>query len=89
MSAAMIVIVHTTSMTLSYQHYSLICYFRCTRDIISYSQYRKMSDTTRSNNYTSEASRMLEQALEQMDGIIQGAKYELPQYFETFSLQVG
>ena len=31
---------------------------------------------------------MLEQALEQMDGIIQGAKYELPQYFETFSLQV-
>ena len=32
---------------------------------------------------------MLEQALEQMDGIIQGAKYELPQYFETFSLQVG
>ena len=48
-----------------------------------------MSDTTRSNNYTSEASRMLEQALEQMDGIIQGAKYELPQYFETFSIQVG
>ena len=47
-----------------------------------------MSDATRSNNYTSEASRMLEQALEQMDGIIQGAKYELPQYFETFSLQV-
>ena len=46
-----------------------------------------MSDTTRSNNYTSEASRMLEQALEQMDGIIQGAKYELPQYFETFSIQ--
>lgn len=32
---------------------------------------------------------MLEQALEQMDGIIQGAKYELPQYFETFSIQVG
>ena len=47
-----------------------------------------MSETNRSNNYTSEASRMLEQALEQMDGIIQGAKYELPQYFETFSLQV-
>ena len=89
----MITILHTTSMTLSYQHYihyiPLICFFRCTRDITSYSQYRKMSDTTRSNNYTSEASRMLEQALEQMDGIIQGAKYELPQYFETFSLQVG
>ena len=51
---------------------------------------RKMSETSsnRANNYTSEASRMLEQALEQMDGIIQGAKYELPQYFETFSLQV-
>ena len=49
-----------------------------------------MSETSsnRANNYTSEASRMLEQALEQMDGIIQGAKYELPQYFETFSLQV-
>lgn len=46
-----------------------------------------MSETNRSNNYTSEASRMLEQALEQMDGIIQGAKYELPQYFETFSIQ--
>ena len=49
-----------------------------------------MSETSsnRANNYTSEASRMLEQALEQMDGIIRGAKYELPQYFETFSLQV-
>ena len=50
-----------------------------------------MSETSssRANNYTSEASRMLEQALEQMDGIIQGAKYELPQYFETFSIQVS
>ena len=35
----------------------------------------------------SEASRMLEAALEQMDGIIQGAKFDLPQ-FENFSLQV-
>lgn len=30
---------------------------------------------------------MLEAALEQMDGIIQGAKYELPQYFDSFSIQ--
>lgn len=36
----------------------------------------------------SEASRMLEAALEQMDGIIQGAKYDLPQ-FDNFNLQVG
>ena len=35
----------------------------------------------------SEASRMLEAALQQMDGIIQGAKFELPQ-FDNFSLQV-
>ena len=35
----------------------------------------------------SEASRMLEAALEQMDGIIQGAKYDLPQ-FDNFSIQV-
>ena len=35
----------------------------------------------------SEASRMLEAALEQMDGIIQGAKYELPQ-FDNFNIQV-
>ena len=49
----------------------------------------KMSDSTRpNNNYTSEASRMLEAALEQMDGIIQGAKYELPNYFDNFSIQV-
>jgi len=34
----------------------------------------------------SEASRMLEAALEQMDGIIQGAKYELPQ-FDNFNIQ--
>jgi len=34
----------------------------------------------------SEASRMLEAALQQMDGIIQGAKFELPQ-FDNFSLQ--
>ena len=48
-----------------------------------------MSDSTRpNNNYTSEASRMLEAALEQMDGIIQGAKYELPNYFDNFSIQV-
>jgi hypothetical protein len=38
--------------------------------------------------FPSEASRMLEAALEQMDGIIQGAKYELPQQFDSFSLQV-
>ena len=31
---------------------------------------------------------MLEAALEQMDGIIQGAKYELPNYFDNFSIQV-
>jgi len=30
---------------------------------------------------------MLEAALEQMDGIIQGAKYELPQYFDSFTIQ--
>ena len=36
----------------------------------------------------SEASRMLEAALEQMDGIIQGAKFELPQ-FENCSLYVS
>ena len=49
-----------------------------------------MSEAGRpSNNYTSEASRMLEAALEQMDGIIQGAKYELPNYFDSFSIQVG
>ena len=30
---------------------------------------------------------MLEAALEQMDGIIQGAKYELPQ-FDNFNIQV-
>ena len=35
----------------------------------------------------SEASRMLEAALEQMDGIIQGAKYDLP-HFDNFSIQV-
>ena len=29
---------------------------------------------------TSEASRLLEAALEQMDGIIQGARFELPTY---------
>ena len=40
------------------------------------------------NNYTSEASRMLEAALEQMDGIIQGAKYDMPSYFDNFSIQV-
>jgi len=34
----------------------------------------------------SEASRMLEAALEQMDGIIQGAKYDLP-HFDNFSIQ--
>ena len=50
----------------------------------------EMSEAGRpSNNYTSEASRMLEAALEQMDGIIQGAKYELPNYFDSFSIQVG
>ena len=38
--------------------------------------------------FPSEASRMLEAALEQMDGIIQGAKYELPHYFDNFSIQV-
>ena len=49
-----------------------------------------MSEGSRPNaNYTSEASRMLEAALEQMDGIIQGAKYELPTYFDNFSIQVG
>ncbi len=37
---------------------------------------------------TSEASRMLEAALEQMDGIIQGARYDLPQ-FDNFSIQVN
>ena len=48
-----------------------------------------MSEGSRPNaNYTSEASRMLEAALEQMDGIIQGAKYELPTYFDNFSIQV-
>ena len=48
-----------------------------------------MSEGSRpNNNYTSEASRMLEAALEQMDGIIQGAKYELPNYFDNFSIQV-
>ena len=47
-------------------------------------------NNTRSNiNYTSEASRMLEAALEQMDGIIQGAKYDLPNYFDNFSIQVS
>jgi len=30
---------------------------------------------------------MLEAALEQMDGIIQGAKYDLPNYFDNFSIQ--
>lgn len=30
---------------------------------------------------------MLEAALEQMDGIIQGAKYELPQQFDNFTIQ--
>jgi predicted Zn-dependent protease with MMP-like domain len=39
--------------------------------------------------FPSEASRMLEAALEQMDGIIQGAKYELPQQFDSFTIQVG
>jgi hypothetical protein len=39
--------------------------------------------------FPSEASRMLEAALEQMDGIIQGAKYELPQQFDSFSIQVS
>ena len=39
-------------------------------------------------HFPSEASRMLEAALEQMDGIIQGAKYELPNYFDSFSIQV-
>ena len=39
--------------------------------------------------FPSEASRMLEAALEQMDGIIQGAKYELPHYFDNFSIQVS
>lgn len=29
---------------------------------------------------TSEASKLLEAALEQMDGIIQGARFELPTY---------
>lgn len=49
-----------------------------------------MSEGSRpNNNYTSEASRMLEAALEQMDGIIQGAKYELPNYFDNFSIQVA
>ena len=47
-----------------------------------------MSEANRANHFPSEASRMLEAALEQMDGIIQGAKYELPQYFDTFSIQV-
>ena len=51
---------------------------------------KKMSENNpRSNmNYTSEASRMLEAALEQMDGIIQGAKYDLPNYFDNISIQV-
>ena len=31
---------------------------------------------------------MLEAALEQMDGIIQGAKYDMPSYFDNFSIQV-
>lgn len=46
------------------------------------------------NTTPSEASRMLEAALEQMDGIIQGAKYEmegakfeLPNYFDTFNIE--
>ena len=39
--------------------------------------------------FPSEASRMLEAALEQMDGIIQGAKYELPHYFDNFSIQAS
>ena len=30
----------------------------------------------------SEASKLLEAALEQMDGIIQGAKFEMPAYFD-------
>ena len=47
-----------------------------------------MSEANRANHFPSEASRMLEAALEQMDGIIQGAKYELPQYFDSFSIQV-
>ena len=45
-------------------------------------------DGSRGPGMTSEASRMLEAALEQMDGIIQGARYELPQ-FENFSIQVN
>ena len=47
-----------------------------------------MSESNRGNHFPSEASRMLEAALEQMDGIIQGAKYELPQYFDSFTIQV-
>ena len=48
-----------------------------------------MSESNKApHNYTSEASRMLEAALEQMDGIIQGAKYDLPNYFDNFSIQV-
>jgi hypothetical protein len=31
---------------------------------------------------------MLEAALEQMDGIIQGAKYELPHQFDNIAIQV-
>jgi hypothetical protein len=38
--------------------------------------------------FPSEASRMLEAALEQMDGIIQGAKYELPHQFDNIAIQV-
>ena len=45
-------------------------------------------DGIRGSGMTSEASRMLEAALEQMDGIIQGARYELPQ-FDNFSIQVN
>ncbi len=39
--------------------------------------------------FPSEASRMLEAALEQMDGIIQGAKYELPHQFDNIAIQVS
>ena len=45
-------------------------------------------DGSRGSGMTSEASRMLEAALEQMDGIIQGARYDLPQ-FDNFSIQVN
>ena len=49
---------------------------------------KTMSDQNHEKSFPSEASRMLEAALEQMDGIIQGAKYELPNYFDSFSIQV-